>query len=198
MDIEQVLHDYRNGDEEKRLSLFLFYREFRDEFSRIDDQDTTVDQPSAHLRRAPGKYALTLLRLSFLVGALTDGLAVVPMAHPAVGAALFGGDLERLGVEYGFAMAIGASLMAGWTLLLLWGYRKPVERRGVLIFTLFPAMTGIISATVYGVTRHVILLDRAIPLWIHLGLLSALFAVSYVLGCAYAGSEADKYAGQSR
>jgi hypothetical protein len=44
MDIEQVLHDYRNGDEEKRLSLFLFYREFRDEFSWIDEQERPADR----------------------------------------------------------------------------------------------------------------------------------------------------------
>lgn len=36
MDIEQVLDAYRNGDEDKRLSLFLGYRELRDEFSRIE------------------------------------------------------------------------------------------------------------------------------------------------------------------
>ncbi len=36
MDIEKVLNDYRSGDEDKRLSLFLFYRDLRDEFSSID------------------------------------------------------------------------------------------------------------------------------------------------------------------
>jgi len=47
---------------------------------------------------------------------------------------------------------------------------------------LFPAMTGIIAATVYGVTHNVILLNRVIPLWIHLGVLSVLMAISSVLG----------------
>jgi hypothetical protein len=70
-------------------------------------------------------------------------------------------------------------------MLLLWGYRKPVERRGILVITLFPAITGIIASTVYGMTHQVILLNRVIPLLIHLGLLSALLLVSVVLssGC---------------
>jgi hypothetical protein len=43
MEIEQALNDYRNGDADKRMCLFLTYREFRDEFSRIDE-DKAVDQ----------------------------------------------------------------------------------------------------------------------------------------------------------
>jgi hypothetical protein len=35
---EQVLRDYRNGDTEKRLSFFLYYRELRNEFSCIDGE----------------------------------------------------------------------------------------------------------------------------------------------------------------
>lgn len=36
MDIERILDAYRNGDEDKQLSLFLGFRELRDEFSRIE------------------------------------------------------------------------------------------------------------------------------------------------------------------
>ena len=45
MEIEQALNDYRNGDEDKRLCLFLTYREFRDEFSRIDQDKAVVQSP---------------------------------------------------------------------------------------------------------------------------------------------------------
>ncbi len=50
MDIEQVLDAYRNGDEDKRLSLFLGYRELRDEFSRIE-QD--IEAAHSFTRRGP-------------------------------------------------------------------------------------------------------------------------------------------------
>jgi hypothetical protein len=45
MEIEEVLHDYRSGDEDKRLNLFLFYRDLRDEFSRIEQELGAVQSP---------------------------------------------------------------------------------------------------------------------------------------------------------
>jgi len=125
--------------------------------------------------------ATTMLRISFLIGAITDGLAIIPMAFPRIGSTLFGGDSSRLGAEYRYAMGIGASLMAGWTTLLVWGAFKPIERRDILILTLVPVVTGIIAATVTAVRNRVVLRSRVIPLWIHLGFMSILFVVSYVL-----------------
>jgi hypothetical protein len=125
--------------------------------------------------------ATTLLWVSFLVGAITDGLAFITMTFPKIGSALFSGDSSRLGAEYRYAMRIGASLMAGWTALLVWGAINPIERRDILILTLVPVVTGIIAATVIAVRNRVVLLSRVIPLWIHLGFMSVLFVVSYVL-----------------
>ena len=125
--------------------------------------------------------AKTMLRISFLVGAVTDGLAIIPMVFPRIGSALFGGDSSRLGAEYRYAMGIGASLMAGWTVLLVWGAINPIERRDILILTLVPVITGITAATLIAVRNRLVLLSRVIPLWIHLGFMSILFVVSYVL-----------------
>lgn len=122
-----------------------------------------------------------LLRISFLVGALTDGLAVIPMVFPAIGSTLFGSNSSRFSAEYRFAMSIGASLMAGWTLLLLWGSMGPIGRRDILVLTLIPVVIGIVFATVTAVRKHVVSLNRMIPLWIHLSLISILFMVSYAL-----------------
>ena len=122
-----------------------------------------------------------LLRISFYVGAVTDGLAVIPMAFPSIGSALFGGNSSRSNAEYRFAMGIGASLMAGWTLLLIWGSIDPIGRRDILILTLIPVVAGIIVSTAIAVRKHVILLNRAIPVWIHLIFINILFGVSYAL-----------------
>jgi hypothetical protein len=43
LDIEQILNDYRNGDESRRLSLFLAYREFREMFERIEQESSHDD-----------------------------------------------------------------------------------------------------------------------------------------------------------
>jgi len=43
MDVTKILEEYRNGDEGKRLRLFLAFRDLRDYFSRIDQESTDDD-----------------------------------------------------------------------------------------------------------------------------------------------------------
>ena len=131
--------------------------------------------------------ASMLLRICFLVGAVTDGLAIIPMAFPRIGSALFGVDPSKVGAEYRYAMGIGASLMAGWTALLVWGAIDPIARRDILILTLVPVVAGIIAATAAAVGNRVVLLSRVIPLWIHLGCVSILFLVGYALSFCVSG-----------
>ncbi len=45
VDIDQIFRDYRNGDEDRRLSLFLSYRDLRSEFSRIEEERQIVHLP---------------------------------------------------------------------------------------------------------------------------------------------------------
>ncbi len=125
--------------------------------------------------------AALLIQIAFLVGAITDGLAIIPMLSSRVGVAVFEGDSSLNSAKHSYAMGIAASLMAGWTLLLLWGAADPIERRDILLLTVFPVITGIIIATVIAVRNRILLFSRMIPLWIHLGILSLLYIVSYIL-----------------
>jgi hypothetical protein len=127
-----------------------------------------------------------LLRIAFLVGAVTDGLAVIPMLSRRIGAAVFGGDSSRADLEYRFAMGIGAALMAGWTLLLLWGAACPIARHDILLLTVFPVIAGIVLATVIAARRGLISASRTIPLWIHLGVVSLFYILVYVLSIHFA------------
>ena len=113
--------------------------------------------------------ATLLINIAFGIGAVTDGLAIIPMLSNCVGAKLFGGDASNNDFKYRYAMAIAASLMAGWTLLLLWGICSPMERRGILLLTVFPVITGIDLAFVFAVKHRLVKISRVIPLWIHLG-----------------------------
>jgi len=122
-----------------------------------------------------------LARIAFWAGAVTDALAILPMLSRRVGVALFGGDPAGDSAEYRFAMGIGASLMAGWTMLLFWGLGSPIERRGLLLLTICPVIAGIVMATVIAARRGVVLVPRLIPLWIHLGVLSAFYGLVYIL-----------------
>src|SRR5262249_18649915 len=73
------------------------------------------------------------LRAGFFVGAITDALALVPMLCPPVARLVWGFDVPS--GPYRFAMGYGASLMLGWTLLLLWARARPLERRFVAALT---------------------------------------------------------------
>jgi hypothetical protein len=127
-----------------------------------------------------------LLRIAFLVGAITDGLAVIPMLFRRIGAALFGGDATRENMENRFAWDIGAALMAGWTLLLLWGAASPIARRDILLLTVFPVIAGIVLATVIAARRGLVSVSRMVPLWIHLGAVSLFYIAVYALSIPFA------------
>ncbi len=43
MDREKVLNAYRNGDESRRLGLFLAYRDLRDQFTLIEQESSPDD-----------------------------------------------------------------------------------------------------------------------------------------------------------
>lgn len=43
MDIDRVLNMYRTADDSKRISLFLGYRELRDQFAKIEQESEHED-----------------------------------------------------------------------------------------------------------------------------------------------------------
>ena len=55
------------------------------------------------------------LRVAFIVDAITDALAILPMLVPPLENLLWG--FEDMSWAYQFAMGYGASLMLGWTAL---------------------------------------------------------------------------------
>jgi hypothetical protein len=76
-------------------------------------------------------------------------------------------------------MGLAGSLMLGWTILLLWADRRPVERRGVLMITNF-VILGLMGSGLYAVSTEFMSLAAAGPLLTIQALLIALFASSYV------------------
>ena len=123
-----------------------------------------------------------LARIAFLVAAVTDALALIPMLLPRVGTAMFGGDSSRDTAQFRYAMNLAAALMVGWTALLFWGAAEPIERRGVLLIVVFPII-GIVSASVAAARRGVIQARRMVPIWIHLAALSVFCLFVHALSC---------------
>lgn len=129
---------------------------------------------------------ITLLaRIAFLVAAVTDGLALVPMLVPRVGSALFGGS-PRVAPQYRYAMNLAAALLTGWTALLFWGAAQPIERRDMLLIVVCPTILGIMLASVGAVRAGVVEARRMLPLWIHLSALSGYCLLVYALSLSVA------------
>ena len=119
------------------------------------------------------------LRISYWLGAVLDGLMVIPMLCPRIGGIMFGIDNFNPGNDYKYAMMVSASLMLGWTVLLIWADRKPIERKGVIMITVIPVVVGLILAGTFAVYCGLIKIEKMIPTWIIQLTLLILFCYSY-------------------
>ena len=83
------------------------------------------------------------LRISYWTGAIIDALACIPLFNSSVWAAINHMPNFHASWEFRYAQAFACAFMAGWTILLLWADRNPIERRGVLPITVFPVIFGL-------------------------------------------------------
>jgi len=110
------------------------------------------------------------LKASFITGAVADGIVGVLILIPS-----------RMGeTEFTYPMSLAASLMFGWTFLLVWGYRKPVERKGILLLTIFPVLAGLVATSVYQVATGAFPFVRMLPNFIVGVVLIVLLGFSYL------------------
>ena len=123
---------------------------------------------------------ILLLRICYWIGAVADAISAIVMLLPTLGGSMYGISDFNPGYEYRYAMVLGASLMIGWTFLLIWADRRPVERRGVLLLTVFPVLFGLIIAGIYAVGTGLITADKMVPTWIFQGLITGLYLFSYL------------------
>ena len=116
------------------------------------------------------------LRRAFAAGAVTDALALVPMLVPAMARLLWG--FEDQNGAYRFAMGYGASLMLGWTVLLVWAWQRPLERAFVAALTVI-VIYGLIATEIVAVLSGHLAWWRMLGTWaLQLGLLT-MFAGAY-------------------
>ena len=114
-----------------------------------------------------------VLRVAFLVGAITDALAIFPMLIPSLAKLLWG--FEDASGAYQFAMGYGASLMLGWTVLLIWAYQKPLERKVVAALTVL-VICGLVLTEIVAVLSGHLAAGRMLPTWFLQTILLGLFA----------------------
>jgi hypothetical protein len=124
------------------------------------------------------KNAITWLRISFWAGAVLDLLAGLTMLFPALFA--INNQLSSFypTPAYRYAMGMGAPLMLGWTILLLWADRKPLERKGLLPITLL-VVCGLVLNEIVAASTGYITAAALVPTWSVQAILVILFSFSY-------------------
>jgi hypothetical protein len=123
---------------------------------------------------------ILFIRICFYIGAAADLAANLPLLFPEIAGKLFGISGFSAGNNYLYVSRIGASLMAGWTLLLIWGSLMPVERKGILLLTVFPVLSGLIISSILAVASGLIEIKFMAPLWIFYAIILPLFIIAYL------------------
>ena len=118
------------------------------------------------------------LRIAYWAGIIMDAIAAIQMLFPRLLVRTYGVDLVPT-PEFSFAMRYGAPLMIGWTVLLFWADRKPVERRDILLITAFPVVVGYIAIVIYAIVADFASLGQMIPALVVQAVLLMLFTVGY-------------------
>lgn len=125
--------------------------------------------------------AIRWLRISYWAGAIVDALAFLEMLLPGALRAALGQSGPEIDVEFRLAQAFGAPLMIGWTALLLWADRKPMERRGVLAITICPVLFGLLIRGIVGALSGVFVGSTAVAAIAVPIVLMTLFAYSLLV-----------------
>ncbi len=81
------------------------------------------------------------------------------------------------------ALRYGTGLMIGWTILLIWGDQKPIERKDLLIMTVFPVIiTGVVyEILLFNAGNQFLTLTSLMQSYIIRIPLSAIFLSGYIL-----------------
>ena len=119
------------------------------------------------------------LRISYWVGAIVDALAAIMMLFPKL-FLLFSKVNLAPDTGFRFGMRYGAPLMVGWTVLLIWADRKPLERKDVLLITLFPVVAGLVAIEAAAIVAGLSSIGSMLLTLIFQAGLALLFGFSYL------------------
>lgn len=107
------------------------------------------------------KRRLFFIIIAYWLGIAADALWAVGLFVPQVFGFLTGIPDFNPDLQLRLIMGVAGTLMTGWTILLLWALRKPVERRFVILLTAFPVVFGLFIVALVEV-----LLGNTYQLWI--------------------------------
>jgi len=86
---------------------------------------------------------LFLIRIAYWLGIVADALWAIALFVPQIFGMLTGIQDFNPDLQFRLTMAVGGTMMTGWTVLLMWAVRQPIERRFVILLTAFPVVFGL-------------------------------------------------------
>jgi hypothetical protein len=124
------------------------------------------------------KKKMFLIKIAYWLGIGADALWAVGLLVPQVFGIMTGNPDFNPDLQIRLFLGIGGSLMTGWTFLLLWAVRKPIERRVVILLTAFPVVFGLFIVALIGFLN-----GNTINIWIMIknSILFISMVTSYIL-----------------
>ncbi len=127
------------------------------------------------------KNPILLLKISYVIGAILDALVAIQMFFPDVLALTAGLGVFTPDPDYLYASYMSGVMMLGWTVLLVWGYMEPVERKDILLITAFPVVVGLMISDILSSAAGFLPQMTAIVFLIMQMFLIFIFSLSYML-----------------
>ncbi len=86
---------------------------------------------------------IRFIKAVYWVGIIADAFWAVILLFPSLYFRITGMQGAAPDLQMRLIMAIGGMLMLGWTVLLFWAKKEPIERRGLILITAFPVLFGL-------------------------------------------------------
>ncbi len=86
---------------------------------------------------------IVFVKLTYWYGAILDFLVFLDMMMSIIFEFSISIPNVSTDISYKYQTGTGAFLMLGWTFLLIWADRKPIERKDILLLTAIPVVVGI-------------------------------------------------------
>ena len=126
------------------------------------------------------KNPVLLLKFSYLIGAILDALVAIQMFSPDILTLTTGVSSFAPTSNYLYASYMSGVMLISWSVLLIWGYLKPVQRKDILLITVLPVIGLMISGALSTTAGFLPWLTTIVYLAIE-AFLVILFTVSYLL-----------------
>ncbi len=100
------------------------------------------------MRSDRNSWKVLVPTIVFWIGAIGDGLIAVEwflISLDIVNFPIIPSFFVGEGQDFRFAMGVGGLFMMGWTVILFWGSRDPLERKGLLMITAVMLLVAILS-----------------------------------------------------